>query len=121
MAGAACARMWPISCAGSRRGAGWKAGTCRGGAPGVTPAISAAIVSAIASRTGEWVTDPDFGYQVAAAIPGVDDPELLQPRLLYQRQQRLTEYNDIVATLHRERREHLAGYRDLQPEIAGVV
>ncbi len=87
----------------------------------ITPAVSAAIVSAITHGGIEWVDDPDFGYQVAAAVPGVADPELLQPRLLYQRQQRSTEYAELVATLHRERREHLAGYRDLLPEIAAAV
>ncbi|HEX5630188.1 MAG TPA: phosphoenolpyruvate carboxykinase (ATP) [Acidimicrobiia bacterium] len=87
----------------------------------ITPAVSAAIVSAITHGGIEWVDDPDFGYQVAAAVPGVADAELLQPRLLYQRQQRSSEYAELVATLHRERREHLAGYRDLLPEIAAAV
>ena len=87
----------------------------------ITPAISAAIVAAIAHGGIEWVTDPDFGYEVAASVPGVDDVELLQPRLLYQRQQRSVEYADIVTSLHRERREHLAGYRDLLPEIVAAV
>jgi phosphoenolpyruvate carboxykinase (ATP) len=87
----------------------------------ITPAVSAAIVSAIAHGGIEWVTDPDFGYEVAASVPGVDDPELLQPRLLYQRQQRSAEYTAIVSDLHRDRRQHLAGYRDLLPEIAAAV
>lgn len=87
----------------------------------ITPAVSAAIVAAIAHGGIEWVTDPDFGYQVAASVPGVDDGELLQPRLLYQRQQRAVEYSEIVAALQRDRREHLTGYRDLLPEIAAAV
>jgi phosphoenolpyruvate carboxykinase (ATP) len=87
----------------------------------VTPAVSAAIVSAIAHGGIEWARDPDFGYEVAVSVPGVDDGELLQPRLLYQRQQRSTEYAEIVATLHRDRREHLAGYHDLLPVIAAAV
>jgi len=87
----------------------------------ITPAVSAAIVSAITHGGIEWVTDPDFGYEVATSVPGVDDPELLQPRLLYQRQQRSAEYAAIVSELHRDRREHLAGYRDLLPQIAAAV
>ena len=87
----------------------------------ITPAVSAAIVSAIAHGGIEWTVDPDFGYDVATAVPGVDDVELLQPRLLYQRQHRSTEYAEVVANLHRERREHLDGYRDLLPEISGAV
>lgn len=87
----------------------------------ITPAVSGAIVAAIAHGGITWEVDPDFGYEVAAAIPGVDDVELLQPRLLYQRQQRAGEYGDIVAVLHAERQAHLAGYRDLLPEIAAAV
>lgn len=87
----------------------------------ITPAVSAAIVSAITHGGIEWVRDPDFGYEVAALVPGVDDPELLQPRLLYQRQQRAGEYADIVTELHQDRRAHLAGYRDLRPEIVAAV
>ena len=87
----------------------------------ITPAVSAAIVSAITHGGIDWVDDPDFGYEVAASVPGVEDGELLQPRLLYQRQQRSAEYAEIVAGLHLDRREHLAGYRDLLPEIAAAV
>ena len=43
-------------------------------------------------RHDQWITDPDFGYEVAASLPGVDDPEILQPRRLYERQGRLDEY-----------------------------
>ncbi len=40
----------------------------------------------IAEGTIEWETDPDFGYQVAARVPGIDesDLDLLQPRRLYE-------------------------------------
>ncbi len=31
----------------------------------------------LAEGTIEWTEDPDFGYEVAAAIPGVDDIEIL--------------------------------------------
>lgn len=87
----------------------------------ITPAVSAAIVSAIAHGGITWQRDPDFGYEVATAIPGVDDLELLQPHRLYQRQQRSTEYAAVVADLHRDRRRHLDGYRDLLPDIAAAV
>ena len=42
--------------------------------------------------TIEWTEDPDFGYEVAASIPGVDDLEILQPRRLYERQGRMDEH-----------------------------
>ena len=46
---------------------------------------SGAIVKAIAEGTITWERDPDFGYEVASSLPGIEDLELLQPRLLYER------------------------------------
>jgi phosphoenolpyruvate carboxykinase (ATP) len=83
----------------------------------VTIPYSSAIVEAIVSGTIEWVTDPDFGYEVAASLPGVDDPEILQPRRLYERQGRLEEYNAMVARLKSERREYLASFPALDDSI----
>ena len=83
----------------------------------VTIPYSSAIVEAIVSGTIEWVTDPDFGYEVAASLPGVDDPEILQPRRLYERQGRLEEYNAMVARLKNERREYLASFPGLDDSI----
>src|SRR5205814_799291 len=47
---------------------------------------SSAIVKAIAESTIEWEVDPDFGYRVAASVPGIDarDLDILQPRWLYE-------------------------------------
>ena len=83
----------------------------------VTIPYSSAIVEAIVSGTIEWVTDPDFGYEVAASLPGVDDPEILQPRRLYERQGRLEEYNAMVARLKSERREYLTSFPGLDDSI----
>jgi len=83
----------------------------------VTIPYSSAIVEAIVSGTIEWVTDPDFGYEVAASLPGVDDPEILQPRRLYERQGRLEEYNAMVTRLKSERREYLASFPGLDDSI----
>ena len=42
---------------------------------------SSAIVKGIAEGTIEWERDPDFGYLVAASVPGIDrGPEILQPQ-----------------------------------------
>lgn len=79
---------------------------------------SSAIVAGIVSGTIEWQPDPDFGYDVATSVPGIDDPELLQPRDLYARQGRLGEYDEIVARLHRERQEYLASYPALDPRAS---
>ena len=55
---------------------------------------SSAIVKGIAEGTIEWETDPDFGYQVARSVPGIDesDLDLLQPRRLYEATGRADEY-----------------------------
>ena len=78
---------------------------------------TSAVVEAIVSGTIEWEEDPDFGYLVASAVPGIDDPELLQPRRLYERQGRGGEYAERVAQLHRERRSYLERFPALRPEV----
>lgn len=87
------------------------------GSKDVTIPDSSAIVQAIVEGTIEWVPDPDFGYQVAQSVPGVSDPELLQPRLLYDRLGRDDEYAATVARLQKERVEYLAGYPALDPSV----
>jgi phosphoenolpyruvate carboxykinase (ATP) len=82
---------------------------------------SGAIVRAIAERSAAWEMDPDFGYQVASSLPGVEDPEKLRPRLLYERTGRLDEYVAWVERLRRERIEFLKGYPGLRPEIVGAL
>jgi len=82
---------------------------------------SGAIVKAIAEGTIRWTPDPDFGYDVAAELPGVDEMELLQPRLLYERTGRADEYAAWVSRFKRERVEFLQGYPGLLPEIVEAV
>jgi phosphoenolpyruvate carboxykinase (ATP) len=82
---------------------------------------SGAIVKAIAERTGTWEPDPDFGYDVAVSLTGVDDAELLRPRLLYERTGRADEYADWVSRLKRDRIEFLRRYPGLNPEILAAV
>ena len=87
----------------------------------VAPDVSGAIVAAIASGSIDWEMDPDFGYLVAAAVPGVEDVRLLQPRRLYEEQGRSAEHAEIVDALTRNRRDHLAAYPDLLSEIVAAV
>jgi len=82
---------------------------------------SSAIVKGIAEGTIEWETDPDFGYLVAAAVPGIDDIELLQPKRLYERTGRAAEYAEIVAGLKADRAEFLAKFPSLSEEIVAAV
>ena len=84
-------------------------------------ADSSAIVQGIAEGSITWTVDPDFGYQVAAHVPGIDDPELLQPRLLYGRQGRTDEYERLVSNLKDERRAYLESYTALDPSIIAAA
>ncbi len=80
---------------------------------------SSAIVQGIVDGSIEWAPDPDFGYDTAVFVAGVEDTELLNPRLLYERTGRAGEYEAIVARLKKERAEYLAGYPDLNPVVTG--
>ena len=84
---------------------------------------SSAIVKGIAEGTIEWEADPDFGYEIALSVSGMDseDNEILQPRKLYERQGRIEEYSSIVERLKNERREYMAKWQGLNPEIAQAV
>jgi phosphoenolpyruvate carboxykinase (ATP) len=82
---------------------------------------SSAVVKGIAESSISWTDDEDFGYQVAESVPGIDDPELLKPRRLYERQGRVGEYRDAVERLKTERVQFLQGFEALEEEIIKAV
>src|SRR3954463_5188567 len=84
---------------------------------------SSAIVKGVAEGTIEWQEDPDFGYQVARSVPGIDesDAAVLRPRELYESQGRSDDYAKIVETLKSERVEYLQKYPALSDEIVDAV
>ena len=82
---------------------------------------TSACVSGIAEGTIVFEEDPDFGYQVAASIPGFDDLEKLQPRRLYEGQGRGAEYTDIVERLKADRVTHLQQFTQLSEDIIKAV
>ena len=82
---------------------------------------SSAIVKGIAEGTIEWERDPDFGYFVASAVPGIEDVDVLQPRRLYAEQGREDEYAALVERFKAERAEFLRGYPSLSDEIVAAV
>src|SRR5947208_7873526 len=82
---------------------------------------SSAVVQAIAENTIKWTDEPEFGYEVAEDVPGIDDVELLQPRRLYERQGRADEYKGFVERFRGERREVLAGFPQLSEEIVRAI
>jgi phosphoenolpyruvate carboxykinase (ATP) len=84
---------------------------------------SSAIVKGIAEGTIEWTEDPDFGYQVATKVPGIEesDSAVLRPKDLYESQDRAEEYAKIVDRLKSERVEYLKKYPALSDEIIAAV
>jgi phosphoenolpyruvate carboxykinase (ATP) len=84
---------------------------------------SSAIVKGIAEGTIEWEDDPDFGYQVARNVPGIEesDSAVLRPRELYESQGRQDDYKKIVDTLKGERVEFLQKFPALSDEIVDAV
>ena len=82
---------------------------------------SSAIVKGIAEGTTEWERDPDFGYLVASAVPGIDELEILQPRRLYSEQGRENEYRALVERFKAERVEFLQKFPSLSEEIVEAV
>jgi phosphoenolpyruvate carboxykinase (ATP) len=87
----------------------------------LTIEYSSAIVKAIAEQTIRWVRDPDFGYEIAESVPGIDDIEVLQPKRLYQRTGREDEYRALVQRYKDERVKELAKYPGLDKEILSAV
>jgi phosphoenolpyruvate carboxykinase (ATP) len=84
---------------------------------------SSAIVKGIAEETIEWETDPEFGYQIASSVPGIDaaDFGVLRPRELYDSQGRMEEYQEIVRRLKAERTEFLKNFPALSSDILAAV
>jgi phosphoenolpyruvate carboxykinase (ATP) len=82
---------------------------------------TSACVKGIAEQTIAFDEDPDFRYQVATEVPDIDDPELLRPFRLYEREGRVDEYRGIVERLKVERVEHLQRFSELSEEIIKAV
>jgi phosphoenolpyruvate carboxykinase (ATP) len=82
---------------------------------------TSAAVKGIAEGTIDWGEDDDFGYLVAGSVPGIDDLELLQPRRLYEREDRTAEYVALVDRLKTERVARLQEFPELSEEIVKAV
>jgi phosphoenolpyruvate carboxykinase (ATP) len=82
---------------------------------------SSAVVKAIAEGTIQWEKDPDFGYLVATEVPGIDDPDYLQPKKMYERQGRSDEYQALVTKYNDDRRTYLRKWKGLSEEIVNAI
>ncbi|CCO07062.1 phosphoenolpyruvate carboxykinase (ATP) [Desulforamulus hydrothermalis] len=90
----------------------------RPGRPGqkITIAMSTTIMKEIARGNIQWQQDPDWGYQVPAAIPGIEIAAYL-PRHYYDH----NTYQELVNNLRQERRNWLNKYQGLRSEILQAV
>jgi len=82
---------------------------------------ASAMVRAIVEDTIEWEADPDFGYEIARSLPGIDNIEILQPGRLYQRQGRGAEYRAAVERIQRERLDYLGSFAGLDEAIVKSI
>jgi len=84
---------------------------------------SSAVVKGIAEGTITWTEDPDFGYEVATAVPDfpAEDLDLLQPVRLYEAQGRRADYDKWVERMKTERREFLEKYPDVDEKIIKAI
>ncbi len=75
---------------------------------------STEIVKQIARGAIRWEQDPDWGYEVAAEVPGVPDyAERLNPRRYYTPE----EYAELTQLLKEDRKAWLARFPELDEEI----
>jgi phosphoenolpyruvate carboxykinase (ATP) len=82
---------------------------------------SSAVVQSIAESAIKWTDAPEFGYEVAEEVPGIDDVEFLQPWRLYEREGRTQEYRDTVERLTAERKARLDEFPQLSDQIKRAV
>lgn len=84
---------------------------------------SSAIVKGIAEGTIQWTRDPDFGYEVATHVPGIEtsDECILRPKSYYEEMGQSDKYDAFVTRLKSDRRAHLLGFDGLRQEIVDAV
>jgi phosphoenolpyruvate carboxykinase (ATP) len=88
------------------------------GSPGekISIRVSTEIMKQIAKEGIEWETDPDWGYEIPGAVPGVDLARY-DPRTYYAPEK----YRELVDRLRAERRAWLAQFPGLDPAIPRAV
>ncbi|MFP4394841.1 MAG: phosphoenolpyruvate carboxykinase (ATP) [Anaerolineales bacterium] len=75
---------------------------------------STAIIKQIARGGITWTTDPDWGYEIATAVPGLPDyAERLNPRAAYSAEA----YDQLTQKLKADRRAWLEKFPALDPAI----
>lgn len=86
----------------------------------VKPEDTSTCLRAMIREAIDWEVDKAFDFVYAKSLRHASrevDPNLLNPRLLYESQDRLEEYTEHVATLQSERQEYLERFPGLSPRI----
>ena len=98
---------------------GWIVDDVGEGSKKVKVRHSSACVQAVAEGGIDWVEDRDFGYALAAHVPGIapEDEDLLRPRERFAALGRIDEYDAWVTKLNSERAECLRAFPGLDPSI----
>jgi hypothetical protein len=70
-----------------------------------------------------WERDPDFGYEVPARVPGMEDAatRILAPRLLYADHDRVYEHAGLVVDKKRERNNIASSVPGLDPTVGAAA
>lgn len=89
----------------------------------IRPEVVLAALDAALAGDVAWETDPDFGYEVPAAIPGLgeEDSRALLPRLRYADNDRVYEHASLVAAKKRERAGLLERLGGVDPAVAAAA
>jgi hypothetical protein len=89
----------------------------------IEPGLVERVLAAAVAGEVTWERDPDFGYEVPSAVPGLesDDARALLPRLLYADHDRVYEHASLVAAKKRERSELAGSMTGLDPAIADAA
>lgn len=95
----------------------------RSGAFEVTEGLVEAVLSAALADRVSWESDPDFGYEVAATVPGIEGEaaDALCPRLLYATADRVYEHAEAVVEYKRRRHERLSAIAGIDPRLLSAT
>ena len=88
---------------------------------------STAMLEALFRNEIKWTKDPDFGYLIVdinapenSPLLEKVPPEILQPRILFEKQGRILEYEEWVTRMKREREDFIRKY-DVGEEIVKAL
>jgi hypothetical protein len=75
------------------------------------------LIESLLKNNLEWENDDDFIYQVVTEKTSPIDSIFTNPKKLYQRTDRIEEYEEIIKKLILERKDFLLGFEKLNTRI----